>query len=143
MHYSRSNFWLLCGLGMAAIIAAHLLPHAVRGEGAWSLPAIGFGGLMLLGVGLFGISYGAMDDIQRQNMKSDWYWGSVLGLCALCGVVFPAVLFGSGLESIAGFFHGAETPKEYFFCGIMVMMGPFGLGYLLVYLFRRLREIKS
>src|SRR4051812_3141856 len=101
MGYSRRNFWLLLGLGTAAVIMAHLLPHAMHGDGLWSVPAIVFGGLMLLGTGLFGISYGAMDDIQRQNMKNDWYWGTVVGLCVLVGVVFPYVLFSSGAENIA------------------------------------------
>jgi hypothetical protein len=145
MRYSRKNFWLLCGLGTAALIAAHLLPHAVRGSGPWSIPALGFGGLMALGTCLFGLSYAAMDDIQKQNMKSDWYWGSVIGLAVLCGVVFPYALFGSGAEDISAFLHGADkaqTPKGHFFSGVIASMGPMTLGYFVIYLFRRLREMK-
>jgi len=145
MRYSPRNFWLLCGLGMAAIVLAHLLPHAVRGSGLWSIPALGFGGLMALGCGLFGLSYGAMDDIQKQNMKSDWYWGSVISFALLCGLLLPYTLFGSGVEDIAGLLHRGDragTPKGYFFSGVMTVLGLSTLGYFLVYLVRRLREMK-
>jgi hypothetical protein len=142
MGYSSRNFWLLMGLGLAAIIAAHLLPHAIRGSGGWSVPAIGFGVLMALGCGLFGLSYGAMDDIQKQNIKSDWYWGSVAGLVVLCGLVFPFVLFGDGIAYLGGLAHKGETPKGYFFAGVMVTVGLFALGWLAMLLVRRLRWMK-
>ncbi|MES2473627.1 MAG: hypothetical protein V4601_12410, partial [Pseudomonadota bacterium] len=83
-----------------------------------------------------------MDDIQKQNMKSDWYWGSVAGLCLLCGLVFPYVLFGGGAEILISFTGLNDTPKGYFLCGVAVTLGLFSLGYTLSYLFRRLRWMK-
>lgn len=140
MHYSPRNFWLLIGLGMVMIMAAHLLPHAVRGEGLWSIPALGFGALMLLGAGLMYLSYGAMDDIQKQDLKSDWYWGSAIAGGVLVGLVFPYVLFGPDLDGLL--LHGAKTSKGDFFSGVIVVLGLHAVGYVLARLFRRLRWMK-
>jgi bacteriorhodopsin len=142
MRYSGKNIWLLTGLGIIAVVAAHLLPHAVRGSGLWTFSAIGFGVLMALGCILFGLSAFAMDDIQRQSQRSDWYWGSVVGLCLLCGLVFPFVLFGGGLKFIVALLLMHETPGGYFFSGVMVTLGLFALGWLLAWLFRRLHWMK-
>jgi hypothetical protein len=142
MRYSEKNIWLLIGLGFAVIVAAHVLPHAVHGSGLWSLPAISFGLLMALGCILFGLSAFALDDIQRQNQRTDWYWGSVVGLCLLCGLVFPFVLFGRGLEKLVVLSHMHEGPEGYFFCGVMVTLALFFLGWLLAWLFRRLQWMK-
>ncbi len=143
MRYSSRNFWLLTGLGLALVVGAHLLPHAARGSALWSASAIGFGAMMLLGCAFAGLSYGAMDDIQKQNMKSDWYWGSMIGIGLLCGLVFPFVLFGDGVGLISGLFHRTKTPNGYFFCGVMVTLGLFVLGFLVAYLFRRLRWLSK
>src|SRR5689334_6695636 len=109
MRYSGKNIWLLIGLGLAAIVAAHLLPHAVRLPVSFS--GMGFGLLMALGCLLFGLSAFAMDDIQRQNQRTDWYWGSVVGLCLLCGLVFPYILFGGNLDAIVAGIHMHTSPQ--------------------------------
>ena len=142
MRYSGWKIWLVIGLGLAAVVAAHLLPHAVRDTGDWSLVAIGFGLLMALGCILFGLSAFAMDDIQRQNQRTDWYWGSVTGLSLLCGLVLPLVLFSTGLRTIVGLMHMHDTPKGYFFSGVMATLALFALGWLAAWLFRRLRWMK-
>jgi hypothetical protein len=143
MQYSPRNFWLLTGLGLAAIIAAHLLPHAVRGNGLWSVPALGFGLLMVLAFVFGGLRYGALDDIQRQNIKSDWYWGCLIGFGLLCGLVFPFIMFGGGVERLGGMTHMGETPKGYFFSGVMITLACTVAGVALAWIHRRLREMKS
>ena len=142
MRYSGWKILAVVVLGVAAVVAAHILPHAIRDTGDWSLAGIGFGALMALGCILFGLSAFVMDDIQRQNLKSDWYWGSVVGFCLLCGLVFPLVLFSTGLQTMVGISHMHDTPKGYFFSGVMITMGSILLGWLLAWLFRRLKWMK-
>jgi hypothetical protein len=142
MAYSRRNFWLLLGIGVLVIMSAHLLPHATHGAGLWSVPAVGFGLLMTLGCALGGLSYGAMDDIQKQNMKSDWYWGSLIGLSLFGGVVLPLVLFGSGPDVLRDLLSLRSSPRGYFFAGVMVTLMLFAGGWVLAFLFRRLSWMK-
>lgn len=137
MRYSSRNFYLLTGLGVALVLAAGVLRDTASGADLWS--AFGFGGLMLLGFAACGLSYGALDDIQKQNLKADWYWGSVIGLSVLCGLVLPFVIFGSGAENLADFINQDETPRGYFLCGVAASLIPTGVGYFGVVLFRRLR----
>jgi hypothetical protein len=140
MRYSGWKILLVVGLGIAAVVAAHLLPHAVRGD--WSTIGIGFGGLMALGCLLFGLSAFVMDDIQRQNLKTDWYWGCVIGLSALCGLVLPSVLFTPSLGHIVEVMHMHETPKGYFFSGVMITLASILAGWVLAWGYRRLRWMK-
>jgi hypothetical protein len=140
MRYSGWKISALVGLGLIAVVAAHLLPHAVRGD--WSTVGIGFGALMALGCLLFGLSAFVMDDIQRQNLKTDWYWGSVVGLAVLCGVILPSVLFTTGLSHIVTVMHMHETPKGYFFSGVMITLALILAGWVLAWGYRRLRWMK-
>lgn len=140
MRYSGWKILLVVGLGLAAVVAAHLLPHAVRGD--WSTIGIGFGVLMALGCLLLGLSAFVMDDLQRQNLKTDWYWGSVAGLSLLCGIVLPSVLFSTGLGHIVDVMHMHETPKGYFFAGVMITMTCIMAGWVLAWAWRRLHWMK-
>ena len=140
MRYSGWKILALVGLGLLAVVAAHVLPHAVHG--GWSTVGIGFGVLMALGCLLFGLSAFVMDDIQRQNLKTDWYWGSVIGMSLICGLVLPSVLFTTGLGHIVEVMHMHETPKGYFFSGVMITMLAILLGWGLAWLFRRLKWMK-
>jgi hypothetical protein len=100
---------------------------------------------MLVGSILGFVSYGAMDDIQQQNMKSDWFWGSAVAMCLLFAVIFPYVLSGAGAASVVGgftFAHLRDTPRGYFFSGVMITIMLHAVGYVSAALFRRLREIK-
>lgn len=97
---------------------------------------------MLLGLAASAVAYGAMDDIQKQNLKADWYWGSVIGLGVLCGLVLPFVIFGAGAETLLGFVKQDDTPRGYFLCGVATALMPLGAGYFAVALFRRLRWMK-
>jgi hypothetical protein len=142
MRYSGWKIWLIVGLGLIAIVGAHLLPHAVRDTGDWSVVGIGFGVLMALGCLLFGLSAFVMDDIQRQNLKADWYWGSVAGLSLLCGLALPSVLFTTGLSHIVEIMHMRETPKGYFFAGVMITLACILAGWVLAWIYRRLRWMK-
>ena len=140
MRYSGWKILLVVGLGLVAVVAAHLLPHAVRGD--WSTIGIGFGLLMALGCVLFGLSAFVMDDIQRQNLKNDWYWGSVMGMSLLCGIILPSVLFTTGLSHILMTTHMQDTPKGYFFSGVMITMACILAGWVLAWAWRRLHWMK-
>ena len=137
MRYSGRNFYLLTGFGVALVLAAGLLRGAAGNPGLWS--AFGFGGLMLLGFAASSLAYGALDDIQKQNLKAEWYWGSVIGLGALCGFLLPFVIFSSGAEVLADLLNQGETPRGYFLCGVAAALLPMGAGYFAVALLRRLR----
>ncbi|HJR57606.1 MAG TPA: hypothetical protein VJ798_13600 [Rhizomicrobium sp.] len=143
MRYSPRNYWVLIGLGMAAIVAAHIFPHAVRGDGPWSIPAIGFGALVGLGIILAGLSYVAMDDVQKQNLRSDQHWGGVIGTSLLCAVVLPYVLFADGLNSLVNLLGQSETPKGFFFSGVLTTLLALAAGVALAFLYRRLRWMKQ
>ncbi len=140
MRYSGWKIWLVVGLGLGAVVAAHLLPHAIRGD--WSTVGVGFGALMALGCLLLGLSAFFMDDIQRQNLKANWYWGCVIGLSVLCGFILPCVLFTSGLGHIVAVMHMYETPKGYFFSGVMITLACILAGWALAWAYRRLRWMK-
>jgi hypothetical protein len=143
MRYSPRNYWLFIVLGMAAIVAAHLFPHAVRGDGPWSIPAIGFGVLVGVGIILAALSYVAMDDVQKQNLRSDQHWGGVIGTTLLGALVFPYVLFADGLNSIVNFLGQRDTPEGFFFSGVMTTLLTLLVGVALAFLYRRMRWLKK
>lgn len=143
MYYSPRNRWLLVGLGLAAIVAAHLFPSALRGKGPWSLSAIGFGAFVGLGIILAGLSYVAMDDVQKQNLRSDQHWGGVVGMVLLGALILPYVLFGDGLNAIVTLLGQGETPKGFFFSGVLAALLALAAGVALAFLYRRLRWLKK
>lgn len=142
MHYSRRNFWLLNGLSAVLLLSGFLMLR-LGNAGDWGFLPVGFGVVMLVGSLLGFVSYGAMDDIQKQNMKGDWFWGSAVAMSLLLGFVFPYVLFGSGAENVIGGFsfeHLRDTPRGYFFSGVMITIMLHAVGHLSAVFFRRLRE---